>query len=523
MKKTVNDLGQKRQPMHSPLFIKQTRIRILPILFVPLVGLFLASLSFLGSVQASPTVSDISNSSREPAAIDVSSIPTGTQNIDTPLSEFITYSGRIDVFTGGISFFPDLTQNSFNIDVPACNGGGTPVIHGAFLQWYTRWRSELGLADPLNGVPTFDDGLDVNINNIGATPYLIDQSAWGRFNSSAGRVYYRRNALIDITTQLNSDWQAGNNLITVSGADLPTPGPGSVGVSNTNNYGVGLHVFSECPEYEDQRVGYLTGLDWFFDEIDEPYAGDHSHPACFTFPPAAVTGAQIDIDAILSGQANAAPPYRGARVFYQSGSGPMPVANSTDPTGPADVIINGGTQIRTGFDTVWTSSLGQEWDQLNGENIVSVNPGDTWVCIQSESIQGGTSTRAMSGDLLGFAFSIPNDPTAVDLIYFRGTRSGEMEATLSWETATELDNFGFRLMRSNTGSLTNAEQISFVPSSISNGTGPGTSYAVVDQLSAPGRYTYWLVDIDTFGVETTHPPVSVTLGRGWQLFIPIIN
>jgi hypothetical protein len=118
-----------------------------------------------------------------------------------------------------------------------------------------------------------------------------------------------------------------------------------------------------------------------------------------------------------------------------------------------------------------------------------------------------------------------NTPTAVDLLYFRGNQTGSA-VKLEWATAIEVDNYGFRLLRSATGQLADAVDLAFIPGQ-GYGTQTGRSYNYVDDTALPGSsYTYWLVDVDTQGVESRHGPVVVTLSfdKGTvRLYLPLIT
>ncbi len=76
-------------------------------------------------------------------------------------------------------------------------------------------------------------------------------------------------------------------------------------------------------------------------------------------------------------------------------------------------------------------------------------------------------------------------------------------------------------MRSSTGSFADAEQIHFESSEVT--TGPGASYRYTDSDLTPGRYTYWLIDVETTGKETVHGPVVFTLTRSYTVYLPVIN
>ncbi len=119
-----------------------------------------------------------------------------------------------------------------------------------------------------------------------------------------------------------------------------------------------------------------------------------------------------------------------------------------------------------------------------------------------------------------------NIPTAIDLLYFEADHQGDY-VSLNWATAVEIDNFGFRLLRSTTGQLADAVEIAFVPGQ-GHGTASGASYTFVDQnVETNQTYTYWLVDVDLTGAETTHGPATVdssTIDSGGSatIFLPMI-
>ncbi|MFK7802575.1 MAG: SdrD B-like domain-containing protein [Anaerolineae bacterium] len=110
-------------------------------------------------------------------------------------------------------------------------------------------------------------------------------------------------------------------------------------------------------------------------------------------------------------------------------------------------------------------------------------------------------------------------PTAVELISFTANRSGSNSIEIRWATGTEIDNFGFRLLRSSDSNLANAEQIHFEASDVT--TGPGASYSYTDSDLEPGTYTYWLIDVETDGDETLNGPVTFTLTREFNIYLPM--
>jgi hypothetical protein len=98
---------------------------------------------------------------------------------------------------------------------------------------------------------------------------------------------------------------------------------------------------------------------------------------------------------------------------------------------------------------------------------------------------------------------------------------------LEWETAVEIDNYGFLLLRSASGILDDAEVIAFVPAE-GHGHGGGAYYSFVDDSVSPRvTCTFWLVDVDTSGRRTLHSPVAVTAlpdaDLPYRIFLPIVS
>ncbi len=113
----------------------------------------------------------------------------------------------------------------------------------------------------------------------------------------------------------------------------------------------------------------------------------------------------------------------------------------------------------------------------------------------------------------------------VDLLYFRA-ESGIESITLEWETASELDNLGFNILRSETSDINEAEVINplLIPSVV-GGQPIGAYYEWLDEnLDAGINYWYWLQDLDFNGNVIDHGPVEASLASGNSIpTIPPLN
>jgi len=109
-----------------------------------------------------------------------------------------------------------------------------------------------------------------------------------------------------------------------------------------------------------------------------------------------------------------------------------------------------------------------------------------------------------------WALSPQASAAAVELVYFTGHGSPGF-VHLEWETATELDNVGFYILRSATESGSFARISPFIP------TGPdsiaGYQYGFVDANVVDGTgYWYQLESVDTATLSSFHGPILVIAG-----------
>jgi len=109
------------------------------------------------------------------------------------------------------------------------------------------------------------------------------------------------------------------------------------------------------------------------------------------------------------------------------------------------------------------------------------------------------------------AFYVVGDPytTLVELSYFRATGL-DSAVLLEWATATELDNAGFNLWRSEEkdGQYVRINPY-FIPAEGDTGFGADYSYTDYDVRNGV-TYYYKLQDIDVYGKSTFHGPVPAT-------------
>jgi hypothetical protein len=117
--------------------------------------------------------------------------------------------------------------------------------------------------------------------------------------------------------------------------------------------------------------------------------------------------------------------------------------------------------------------------------------------------------------------TIYNRPTVVELVYFHVVPFPGY-VLLEWQTAVEVDHYGFYVYRGTTDKLEDAVELSFVPAA---GYGGGASYAFKDVTAVPGvSYIYWSVDVDTSGRSSvhSHDPVLVPqIEMPYRVYLPL--
>jgi len=105
-------------------------------------------------------------------------------------------------------------------------------------------------------------------------------------------------------------------------------------------------------------------------------------------------------------------------------------------------------------------------------------------------------------------------PTVVTLAYFTAEAGDDGVVTLSWETATEIDNAEFNLYRARTKDE-RYKKINDILIATHVNAVYGASYSFVDTPPANGTYYYKLEDVNYYGVSTLHGPVKVRVRSGW--------
>lgn len=113
-------------------------------------------------------------------------------------------------------------------------------------------------------------------------------------------------------------------------------------------------------------------------------------------------------------------------------------------------------------------------------------------------------------------------PTAAKLVSFvAAPAAGTIH--VEWETATEIDNVGFNLYRSDAAGGVYARLNDALIPSQAPGSPAGAVYRWLDGDVRPGQtYYYKLEPMDIHGVATLHGPVWTTLPAAFRLYLPLV-
>ncbi len=187
-------------------------------------------------------------------------------------------------------------------------------------------------------------------------------------------------------------------------------------------------------------------------------------------------------------------------------------------TGPA--IYVGGTPLANDIDNInqelfWNDLTTYFGDMLPGQifDVYTVfqltNPVSYTLINIAEIPLGGVDSYTNP-------VTHPPVSTAVEVINFQAVPR-DRGVLLSWETAAEVDTYGFRILRDDVGELI------FVPSQAQSDAS-GAGYEYLDATVTAGQtYTYWLIDVNmTQDDKTVNGPAIVTVSSSATIYLPIV-
>jgi hypothetical protein len=174
------------------------------------------------------------------------------------------------------------------------------------------------------------------------------------------------------------------------------------------------------------------------------------------------------------------------------------------------------------YDVDGTTLLEQN-DDYPGGGLASRS---IWVCPTSGTYfaRVAPSSASRTGLRTHYDLSLEAIPTAVHLIRFEAWPDGTA-IHIEWETATEIDNLGFNLYRSEADGGPYVKLNDALIPSQAPGSSIGAVYTYTDSLVQPGfTYYYKIEDVDAFGVSTLHGPIWATAAAPplHRLYLPLV-
>ena len=162
-----------------------------------------------------------------------------------------------------------------------------------------------------------------------------------------------------------------------------------------------------------------------------------------------------------------------------------------------DMVKSSNTRPSRFIDTLITEGYGPDYPNMRLTLDVLSGPGDF------------SSTTASSGSCGGKIESAEGPITLIDLALFEATPVNR-EVVVIWVTASEIDNVGFNLYRSESEIGGYVQLNSSIILAEGDST-QGETYEYVDyDVKNRKTYYYMLEDIDLYGISTFHGPISAT-------------
>ncbi|MBC8074997.1 MAG: hypothetical protein H7Y32_02895, partial [Chloroflexales bacterium] len=225
---------------------------------------------------------------------------------------------------------------------------------------------------------------------------------------------------------------------------------------------------------------------------------------------------------------------RDVKVFYRYESDPnpnnwvaLPAAAATpgnytatipaSPNGPDTVFYYAEADDEFGNRSTFPSGAGGPSGTYQIYTTKNATYNVAWVDGASDGTQRTPPTQTE------VSTTITPKPTAVTLASFAAQPQGST-THVRWQTASEQDNYGFRVYRSATPSRAGATVISQLLAGQGRGSNGGSAYSFVDGNTPSGPRYYWLEAIDLDGTSEWHGPAGIAPQRvDNTIFLPLVR
>jgi hypothetical protein len=197
-----------------------------------------------------------------------------------------------------------------------------------------------------------------------------------------------------------------------------------------------------------------------------------------------------------------------------------PQATSALETGKYWQINGLQSDQSTAATTDYSINVTLPWASADNGDKVCRWTGAAWDCAADSYVANTSVTRNNVSQLSDWAVEDNAPPTAVELAAFTAT-SQARTIRLDWETASEVDNVGFNLYRSESAEGERVQLNAALIPGQNPGSPVGSIYTFLDETAQPGVvYFYWLEAVDTHGGAALHGPVSAVARH--LVYLPLV-
>ena len=172
-----------------------------------------------------------------------------------------------------------------------------------------------------------------------------------------------------------------------------------------------------------------------------------------------------------------------------------------------DLSVGTGTEVR--FDVPTLGGVGDATD-VTIYKRPTVESG-TFSALSTSYTPDANALHATTDRFSEFVLASDTEPLPVELASMEATRTGESTVVLTWTTASETDNAGFRVQH-RTRSDSSWSRVGFVESKSEGGTtAEAQSYRFTAEDLEAGTHQFRLKQVDLDGSARLHDPVAVEL------------
>jgi hypothetical protein len=155
--------------------------------------------------------------------------------------------------------------------------------------------------------------------------------------------------------------------------------------------------------------------------------------------------------------------------------------------------LNGTQSVAANCFDIWVDNTfaGDDLPKAQLANQANI---DSWMCYAENS--AGSAANIFLDDII-YTNGVAETRLPIKLASFSALAVGSNSVLISWKTISEIDNYGFRVEKSNNGT-----EYSEIPNSFTAGNGTTNrafEYSFTDNSALPGSWFYRLVQIDLDG------------------------